>query len=125
MTFWEAQRIVVTGGAGFFGSHLVERMQPLRPQAAYASDRADFDLLGAAAVERIDVELRPARVLLLAAAVGGLGANHENTGRFFNQNLLMGAHLIEQGQRARASKIVVERAARPRLEIVSEEHRNR
>jgi GDP-L-fucose synthase len=107
MTFWESQRVVVTGGTGFLGSHLVARLRALGPAEVFALGRADYDLVDNAAVARLYAELRPTLVLHLAAVVGGIGANRENPGRFFYENLMMGTQLVEQGRRAGVGKIVV------------------
>jgi len=105
--FWSAQRVAVTGGTGFLGRKVVERLAANRPAELFALGRADYDLVDPDAVARLYAELRPTLVLHLAAVVGGIGANRDNPGRFFYENLLMGAHVIEHGRRAGVRKMVV------------------
>ena len=105
--FWSAQRVAVTGGTGFLGRQLVARLAAVEPAELFALGRADYDLTDSAAVARLYGKLRPTVVIHLAAVVGGIGANRENPGRYFYENLMMGAHLIEHGRRAGVGKMVV------------------
>ena len=92
-------RIIVTGGAGFLGSFVVERLRAAGYSNLFVPRRRDFDLTSEAAVERLYAEAKPAVVLHLAAEVGGIGANRDNPGRFFYANAAMGLHLIEAARR--------------------------
>ena len=86
--------VVVTGGAGFLGRHVVARLQALAGVEVFVPRRRDYDLVGADAIRRLLSGARPDLVIHLAAVVGGIVANRDNPGRFFYENLLMGAQLI-------------------------------
>jgi GDP-L-fucose synthase len=107
MTFWEDQRVVVTGGSGFLGRHLVNRLRGLRSDAIAAPRRAEYDLSDVDQVARMYRDLRPTLVIHLAAVVGGIGANRQRPAEFFYQNLAMGVHLIDQAWRAGVPKVVI------------------
>jgi len=103
--FWADKRVVVTGGAGFLGSFVVDRLGPLGAHVIVPRS-ADFDLVDRAAVKRLLAESRPDLVIHLAARVGGIGANRDNPGRFLFENLMMGAHVFEECRLARVPKLV-------------------
>ena len=87
--------ILVTGGNGFLGRHVVRALHEAGYERIVVPRRAEFDLLRATEVERMLASHRPDVVLHLAAVVGGIGANRQNPGSFLYQNLMMGAQLIE------------------------------
>ncbi len=99
-------RTLVTGGGGFLGSHLVDRLraQGLDP---FVARRREYDLTLAPDAERLFADARPELVFHLAAEVGGIGANRSNPGRYWYANLMMGAHVLEQSRRAGVEKLVV------------------
>lgn len=91
-------RIVVTGGAGFLGRVVREKLQRRGCGEILVPRRRDFDLTREGDVERMYAELKPDVVIHLAAEVGGIGANMENPGRFFYANMAMALHLIEHAR---------------------------
>ena len=102
---WTGKRVAVTGGAGFLGRYVVEGLRRRGVEPSVVRSR-DYDLVDVSAVRRMYRELRPDVVLHLAAVVGGIGANRENPGRFFHDNLVMGVSLIEEGRKAGVRKFV-------------------
>jgi GDP-L-fucose synthase len=99
-------RVLVTGGGGFLGSHLVERLQE-NGQDVVVARRTDYDLTRSDDAERLFAETRPDVVFHLAAEVGGIGANRANPGRYWYANLIMGAHVLELARTHGVSKLVV------------------
>ena len=106
MGFWKNKRVLLTGGAGFLGSHLVERLEESGCQRMFVSRSKDYNLVEMEAVKRVYQDSRPDVVIHLAARVGGIGANRANPGRFFYDNLMMGVQMMEQGRQFGVEKFV-------------------
>ena len=102
----KSDQIVVTGGAGFLGSFLLEKLRARGFENLFVPTIDQFDLTHEADVERLYAKTKPAAVIHLAAQVGGIGANHDNPGRFFYANLAMGMHLIEHARLNKLRKFV-------------------
>lgn len=105
-SFWPNQRVVVTGGAGFLGSFVVEQLRAKGCREVIAPRSREYDLVQMDAVRRLYADTNPDMVLHLAARVGGIGANEANPGRFFYDNLMMGTQLIEVGRQRGLKKFV-------------------
>jgi len=103
-----AQRVVVTGGAGFLGKNLQAKLREagVRPENLLVPTIEQYDLTREPDVERMYADMKPTVVIHLAAEVGGIGANRENPGRFFYSNMAMGLHLIEHARRVGLRKFV-------------------
>lgn len=101
------KRIAVTGGAGFLGRHLIARLERAGCSNIFVPRQMDYDLTRFDAVERMFDVCRPELLIHLAAAVGGIGANRANPGRFFYENAIMGIQLIEVARRRGLEKTVI------------------
>ena len=99
-------RVLVTGGGGFLGSHLVERLEHDGHEVFVARQR-DYDLTSMEATSRLFADASAELVFHLAAEVGGIGANRANPGRYWYANLIMGAHVLEQARLNETPKLVV------------------
>src|SRR5437899_1365183 len=104
--FWGSRRIAVTGGTGFVGSYVVDKLRQRGAGEVFAPTRQQYDLRVAEAVRQMYADLRPHIVIHLAAVVGGIGANRERPGEFFYDNLIMGAQLMEIARQRQIEKFV-------------------
>lgn len=105
-TFWGAQCVLLTGGAGFLGSYVEESLQARGCGDIVIPRSAEWDLRDAGAVERLYAETKPTMVIHLAAVCGGIGANRARPGTFFYDNLMMGVQVQEFARRAGVRKFV-------------------
>src|SRR5262245_37525934 len=106
MSFWSNKQVIVTGGAGFLGSCVVEKLRRRGCENIIVPRSKDCDLRDRDAIIRL---LEPAKVdivIHLAAIVGGIGANHANPGKFFYDNAIMGIQLMESARQFGVGKFV-------------------
>jgi GDP-L-fucose synthase len=99
-------KTLVTGGGGFLGTHVIERLQQ-EGLETFVPRRRDYDLTSWTDAERLFADAEPELVIHLAAEVGGIGANRANPGRYWFANLMMGAHVIEQSRLHGVGKLVL------------------
>lgn len=104
--YFDNRRVVVTGGAGFLGAYVVNKLIALGCRNIFVPRSRQYDLTQASHVIRMYDDLRPNVVIHLAAVVGGIEANRQNPGKFFYDNLMMGAQLMEFGRKFGLEKFV-------------------
>lgn len=107
MGFWSGRSVAVTGGSGFLGSFVVERLRGLGCRNVIVPRSREYDLTSNDAVKRFYRDTRPEIVIHLAARVGGIEANRRNPGLFFYENLMMGAQVIEQARHNAVEKLTI------------------
>lgn len=100
------QKVVVTGGAGFLGQFVLEKLKIFSGVEVFVPRSRDYNLVEGDDVRRLLSDTRPDLVIHLAAVVGGIGYNQQNPGRFFYDNLMMGVQLIEQSRLHGVKKFV-------------------
>ncbi len=106
MSFWPDKRVVVTGGAGFLGRVVVQQLKAKGCRHIEVPRSKDFDLRKTSAIRKLYRQAKADMVIHLAAVVGGIGANQQNPGKFFYDNLMMGVELIEQARKFQIPKFV-------------------
>jgi len=102
----KTKNIVVTGGSGFLGSFVAKKLKERDCKNIFIPRSKNYDLVQMSAVKKLYKDIKPDIVIHLAAKVGGIGANRENPGKFFYDNLMMGAQLIEEGRLNKIEKFV-------------------
>ena len=103
---WSQERVLVTGGAGFLGGYVVEKLRARGCKTIATPRSKEYDLVQMEAVERLYRDTAPSVVIHLAGRVGGIGANQKNPGKFFYDNLMMGAQLFEIGRQKKIKKLI-------------------
>jgi len=97
---------MVTGGAGFLGSFVCQRLAELGVEELFVPRSSEYDLREKEAIVRLFQETKPTLVIHLAGSVGGIGANRKNPGKFFYDNAIMGIQLVECARQSGVEKLV-------------------
>lgn len=106
--YWNGKSVMVTGGAGFLGSHIVDELEERADNVDIFVPRSDeYDLREKSSIQRALTDSNPDIVLHLAATVGGIGANQENPGKYFYENAIMGVELMEQARQYGVEKFTI------------------
>ena len=106
MGFWDGKRVTVTGGAGFFGAYVVDRLKEHGATEIFVPRSKDYDLRDIGQTERMLSDARPDLIIHMAARVGGIGANKAHPAEFFYENLMMVAPLMHMSWKAGVQKFV-------------------
>ncbi|MGC8951287.1 GDP-L-fucose synthase family protein [Chloroflexus sp.] len=104
--FWHDKRVVVTGGAGFLGSYVVEKLNARGARDVFVPRSRDYDLRHVDAIRQLLADSRPDIVIHMAARVGGIGANRDHPAEFFYDNLMMGVQLLHESWKFGVGKFV-------------------
>ncbi len=104
--FWFGRRVIVTGGAGFLGSYVVEELKARGCEKIFVPRSVEYDLRDPRQIRKLLTHFDAHMVIHLAAVVGGIGANQEHPGRFFYDNITMGIHLMDEARLSGIDKFV-------------------
>ncbi len=100
------KRVVVTGGAGFLGHHVVKKLEERGCRQVFVPRSKDYNLITESGITKMFNDMKPDYIIHLAAVVGGIGANRLNPGKYFYDNLMMGTQLIEQSRLNELEKFI-------------------
>jgi len=106
MSYLKDKRVVVTGGNGFLGSYLIKKLESQGCSEILIPRSSEYNLIDRDGIIAMYEDMKPDVVIHLAAVVGGIGANMENPGKFFYDNLMMGTQLMEYGRQYKIDKFV-------------------
>ncbi|MCF6150446.1 MAG: GDP-L-fucose synthase [Candidatus Kuenenia sp.] len=106
MSFLNNKKILITGGAGFLGSFVIQKLKECGCKSIFVPRSKDYNLIENDACKRLYTDAKPDIVIHLAAKVGGIGANRSNPGKFFYDNLMMGVQMMEIGRQVGVEKFV-------------------
>jgi GDP-L-fucose synthase len=104
--FWKDKKVVVTGGVGFLGNFVIQKLRDHGASDIFIPTIEEYDLVTPEAIDRLFDKARPDVIIHLAAHVGGIGANREHPAEFFYDNLMMGVQLIHQAWKHDVQKFV-------------------
>jgi len=105
-SFWKEKKVCVTGGLGFLGSYVMEKLKDRGARNIFVPRIEKYDLTQVDAIRQMLLDAKPEIVIHLAAKVGGIGANSEHPGEFFYENLMMGTQLIHESWKSGVEKFV-------------------
>lgn len=104
--FWKDRRVCVTGGAGFLGSFIIEKLRQRGAQQIFIPTIEKYDLVDGASIDQMLDDSHPDIIIHLAAQVGGIGANRKHPADFFYNNLMMGVQLMHKAWQRKIEKFV-------------------
>jgi GDP-L-fucose synthase len=104
--FFDTKRFTITGGAGFLGSYIVQKLRERGAKEIFIPHFPEYDLTRRTDIEQMYDRAKPDIVIHLAAQVGGIGANRANPGKYFYDNLMMGVQLLDEARTRNIEKFV-------------------
>jgi len=107
MSFWKDKTVIVTGGKGFLGSFVVKELEAKGCSKIIVPDEKEYDLREKRIIETLLKKTSPKLLIHLAAKVGGIGANQDNPGSYFYDNLIMGVELLDACRRFEVPKVIL------------------
>jgi len=106
MGFWRNKRVTITGGKGFLGSYVLDKLKARNCNDIFLADLPEYNLTKINDIQRMYKEQKPDIIIHLAAVVGGIGANRKNPGRYFYENAIMGIQLMHEAYLSKIDKFI-------------------